>query len=161
MERTCKDSLNFLNVILVCILWQCLFLSSAISLPLAAAKSLQSCPTLSDPMDSSLPGSSVHRIVQARVLEWVAPAFSSLPLEDWFYFHSEYEICLCHLSSQTSLFAIWKLWFFFFVRRLISNMIYYTYILNFRLISVLGSWLAISWNDVLCLFKFLLNYLIR
>ena len=106
MERTCKDSLNFLNVIHVCILWQCLFLSSAISLPFAAAaaaaKSLQSCPTLSDPMDSSLPGSSVHRIVQARVLEWVAPAFSSLPLEDWFYFHSEYEICLCHLSSQTS-----------------------------------------------------------
>ena len=31
----------------------------------------QSCPTLSDPMDCSLPGSSVHRIFQARVLEWV------------------------------------------------------------------------------------------
>ena len=37
----------------------------------AAAKSLQSCPTLSDPMDCSLPGSSVHGIFQARVLEWV------------------------------------------------------------------------------------------
>ena len=36
----------------------------------------QSCPTLSDPMDCSLPGSSVHRIFQARVLEWVATAFS-------------------------------------------------------------------------------------
>ena len=36
----------------------------------------QSCPTLSDPMDCSLPGSSVHRIFQARVLEWVASAFS-------------------------------------------------------------------------------------
>ena len=32
----------------------------------------QSCPTLSDPMDHSLPGSSVHGIFQARVLEWVA-----------------------------------------------------------------------------------------
>ena len=38
----------------------------------------QSCPTLSDPMDCSLPGSSVHRIFQARVLEWVAIAFSPL-----------------------------------------------------------------------------------
>ena len=36
----------------------------------------QSCPTLSDPMDCSLPGSSVHGILQARVLEWVANAFS-------------------------------------------------------------------------------------
>ena len=36
----------------------------------------QSCPTLSDPVDCSLPGSSVHGIFQARVLEWVAIAFS-------------------------------------------------------------------------------------
>ena len=36
----------------------------------------QSCPTLSDPMDYSLPGSSIHGIFQARVLEWVAIAFS-------------------------------------------------------------------------------------
>ena len=36
----------------------------------------QSCPTLSDLMDCSLPGSSVHGIFQARVLEWVAIAFS-------------------------------------------------------------------------------------
>ena len=36
----------------------------------------QSCPTLSDPMDSSLPGSSIHGIFQARVLEWGAIAFS-------------------------------------------------------------------------------------
>ena len=34
------------------------------------AKSLQSCPTLCDPKDRSLPGSSVHRILQARILEW-------------------------------------------------------------------------------------------
>ena len=38
----------------------------------------QSCPTLSDPMDCSLPGSSVHGIFQARVLEWGAIAFSAL-----------------------------------------------------------------------------------
>ena len=42
----------------------------------AAAKSLQSCPTLGDPMDCSLPGSSVHGILQARTLEWGAIAFS-------------------------------------------------------------------------------------
>ena len=38
----------------------------------------QSCPTLSDPMDRSLPGSSIHGIFQARVLEWGALAFSKL-----------------------------------------------------------------------------------
>ena len=38
----------------------------------------QSCPTLSDPMDCSLPGFSVHGIFQARVLEWGAIAFSGL-----------------------------------------------------------------------------------
>ena len=37
----------------------------------------QSCPTLSDPVDYSLPGSSVHGIFQARVLEWGAIAFSA------------------------------------------------------------------------------------
>ena len=36
----------------------------------------QLCPTLRDPMDCSLPGSSVHGILQARVLEWGAIAFS-------------------------------------------------------------------------------------
>ena len=42
----------------------------------AAAKSLQSCPTPSNPMDCSLAGSSVHGVFQARVLEWGAIAFS-------------------------------------------------------------------------------------
>ena len=36
----------------------------------------QLCPTLCDPVDCSLPGSSVHRIFQARILEWVAISFS-------------------------------------------------------------------------------------
>ena len=43
----------------------------------AAAKSLQSCPTLSDPMDCSPPGSPVPGILQARTLEWVAISFSN------------------------------------------------------------------------------------
>ena len=43
----------------------------------AAAKSLQSCPTLCDPIDSSPLGSSVPGILQARTLEWVAISFSS------------------------------------------------------------------------------------
>ena len=38
----------------------------------------QLCPTLSDPMDCSLPGSSVHGILQARVLEWIAITFSDM-----------------------------------------------------------------------------------
>ena len=43
----------------------------------AAAKSLQSCPTLCDPIDDSLLGSSVPGILQARILEWVALSFSN------------------------------------------------------------------------------------
>ena len=42
----------------------------------SASEVAQSCPTLSNPMDYSLPGSSIHRIFQARVLEWGAIAFS-------------------------------------------------------------------------------------
>ena len=41
------------------------------------AKSLQSCPTLCDPTDSSPPGSPVPGILQARTLEWVAISFSN------------------------------------------------------------------------------------
>jgi len=43
----------------------------------AAAKSLQSCPTLCDPIDGSPPGSPIPGILQARTLEWVAISFSS------------------------------------------------------------------------------------
>ena len=42
----------------------------------ATAKSLQSCPTLCDPIDGSLPGSSAHGVFHARVLEWGAITFS-------------------------------------------------------------------------------------
>ena len=49
--------------------WACYWLSSA--------KSLQSCPTLCDPIDGSPPGSPVPEILQARTLEWVAISFSN------------------------------------------------------------------------------------
>ena len=44
----------------------------------AAAKSLQSCPTLCDPIDGSPLGSSVPGVLQARILEWVAISFSNV-----------------------------------------------------------------------------------
>ena len=44
---------------------------------IATAKSLQSCPTLCDPIDSSPPGSAIPGILQARTLEWVAISFSN------------------------------------------------------------------------------------
>ena len=47
----------------------------------AAAKSLQSCPALCDPMDGSPPGSPVPGIFQSKVLEWVAISFSNASLE--------------------------------------------------------------------------------
>ena len=47
----------------------------------AAAKSLQSCPTLCDPIDGSPPGSPVPGILQARTLEWVAISFSSMKVK--------------------------------------------------------------------------------
>ena len=48
----------------------------------------QSCLTLSDPMDCSLPGSSIHGIFQARVLEWGAIALS-IPLSTFTYFNTQ------------------------------------------------------------------------
>ena len=57
----------------ISLLWTdlCLYAAAA-----AAAKSLQSCPALCDPIDGSPPGSSVPGILQARTLEWVAISFS-------------------------------------------------------------------------------------
>ena len=51
--------------------------NDAIFIHAAAAKSLQSCPTLCDPIDSRPPGSAVSGILQARTLEWVAISFSN------------------------------------------------------------------------------------
>ena len=56
------------------------------------AKSLWSCLTLCNPMDSSPPGSSVHRILQARVLEWAANSFSIMSLRSWIL--SDVTVCI-------------------------------------------------------------------
>ena len=72
-------------VIIICLILSHCFINQAIThiLPnfilwlTAAAKSLQSCPTLWDPIDGSPPGSPVPGILQARTLEWVATSFSS------------------------------------------------------------------------------------
>ena len=55
------------------ILYRCSYVAAAA----AAAKSLQLCPTLYDPIDASPPGPSVPEILQARTLEWVAISFSN------------------------------------------------------------------------------------
>ena len=54
----------------------------------------QSCPTLSDPMDCSLPGSSVHGIFQARILEWGAITFSGEAPYVYIIYLSNEIICL-------------------------------------------------------------------
>ena len=66
------------------LIWSdCFFLMLSLSvlhagiIAAAAAKLLQSCPTLCDPINSSLPGSTVPGILQARTLEWVAISFSN------------------------------------------------------------------------------------
>ena len=61
-----------------------------------AANSIQSCPTLCDPLDCSLPGFSIHGFFQARVLEWGAIAFS-LNMLSIAIFNS----CLIVLKSKT------------------------------------------------------------
>ena len=58
----------------------------------------QSCPTLRDPMDCSLPGSSIHRIFQARVLEWGAIAFSSMSRQKA-YSHGSKRACPALLEA--------------------------------------------------------------
>ena len=63
----------------------------------------QSCPTLCDPVDCSPPSSSVHGILQARVLEWVAISFSrgfSQPRDQTYVSHIPY--CLSHQGSPVS-----------------------------------------------------------
>ena len=53
------------------------FVTDSIFLDNEESEVAQSCPTFCDPMDCSPPGSSVHGIFQARVLEWVAISFSN------------------------------------------------------------------------------------
>ena len=65
-------------------------------------QSLQSCPTLFDPMDYNPPCSSVHGILQARILEWVAMPSSrgSSPPGDWTH------VCLCLLHCRWILYPL-------------------------------------------------------
>ena len=80
---------------------------------LTTCVSAQSCLTLCNPMDCSLPGFSVHRILQARILEWVAMPSSrgSSRPRDWIYF--SYIACIgrrvlyhkAHLGSPASLWS--------------------------------------------------------
>ena len=63
-----------INVIETCLLGIKIFFFRYVA---AAAKSLQLCPTLCDPIDGSPPGSAVPGILQARTLEWVAISFSN------------------------------------------------------------------------------------
>ena len=93
-------------------MWCCKFL-----LLQSQSEVAQSCPTLCDPMDCSLPGSPVHGVFQARLLEWVATSFSrgSSQLRDWTQvssflatiYHSVLLVPLCMLScfSLGQLFA--------------------------------------------------------
>ena len=67
----------------------------------------QSCLTLSDPMDCSLPGSSVHGICQARVLEWGAIAFSKSCLEHMNLFCILIVILIVKLCISTCSGALW------------------------------------------------------
>ena len=96
---------------------------------MVCAKSLQSCPTLCDPMDCRPPSSSLHGILQARILEWVAMPFSrdlpdpkirptypvtpalqagSLPLGHWrsqyiyiyLYLYLYLSVCVCVYKSK-------------------------------------------------------------
>ena len=69
--------------------------SHACPLPAAtAAKSLQSCPTLCNPIDSSPPGSPVPGILQAKTLEWVAISFSNAPTESKRLFYTSVSLLL-------------------------------------------------------------------
>ena len=85
----------------------CLLNRQAGSLPLvqpAAAKSLQSCPTLWDPVGCSPPGSSVHGILQARVLEWVA-----MPSSQRILLTQGSSLSLLHCRQSLNSEPLWKL----------------------------------------------------
>jgi len=69
-----------------------LSIRSAAAAAAPAAKSLQSCPTLCDPMDGSPPGSSVHGILQARALEWVPLLVPSIYFSLSLYSHKGFDL---------------------------------------------------------------------
>ena len=66
----------------------------------------QSCPTLHDPMDCSLPGSSIHGIFQARVLEWGAIAFSAM--ECYSAIKREWNLAICDMKEHRVYYTKWN-----------------------------------------------------
>ena len=72
-----RENSNYVNLSALLIVGKCNYSVLLYAAAAAAAKSLQSCPTLCDPIDGSPPGSPVPGILQARTLEWVAISFSN------------------------------------------------------------------------------------
>ena len=80
MDSLCSSGIPTINIVYHKRKMKCSGFNNILqnlSLMLCYAKSLQSCPTLCDPIDGSPPGSPVHGILQARTLEWVAISSSS------------------------------------------------------------------------------------
>ena len=78
LSKSTSQSLSFYFLLQSLISWlPCLVFCPGTEMYAAAAKSLQSCPTLCDPIDGSPPGSPIPGILQARTLEWVAISFSN------------------------------------------------------------------------------------
>ena len=77
LESNIVFTLNIMSQIIICFSSVSAHIKILSNLLAAAAKSLQSCPTLCDPIDGSPPGSPVPGILQARTLEWVAISFSN------------------------------------------------------------------------------------
>ena len=73
LSSWCINSFSWLNLLFLILL---VLMSALSNVNMKWSEVTQLCPTLCDSMDCSLPGSSVHGIFQARVLEWVAISFS-------------------------------------------------------------------------------------
>ena len=72
-----QSIIMYINIVITLYIDRCLLITLTAATAAAAPKSLQSCPTLCDPIDGSPPGSTVPGILQARTLEWVAISFSN------------------------------------------------------------------------------------
>ena len=79
MERDAINQIEKLNIVKKSVSPNLIY--AVVAAAAAAAKSLQSCPTLCDPIDGSPPGSPLPGILQARTLEWVAISFSEFDLQ--------------------------------------------------------------------------------
>ena len=104
---------------------------------LSCAQSLQLCPTLCDPMDSSAPGSPARRILQARILEWVAISFSITLLVSY-----KYTVIPCNLKKMNRIFTQLILqistYFFFFSLSLSSFFLSHFSLRVPRVISIMA-----------------------